>query len=155
GGGGGLEEVLRAGHGLPRRHRLRRRRLADRPQAPASAPRRGGFGGSHRHDRRRRGAGHPRPIEGGAMTATEEPTLYDVLEVAPEASLDELRAAVERARETYGPDSIAVYALVGEGQLDDVRAKLDEAAAVLLDPARRASYDRSIGRPGTSTLWAE
>src|SRR5215472_17171488 len=89
------------------------------------------------------------------MTATEEPTLYDVLEVEPEASLDELRAAVERARETYGPESLAVYALVGEEQIDDVRARLDEAAAVLLDPARRATYDRSIGRPGTSTLWAE
>ena len=89
------------------------------------------------------------------MTATEEPTLYDVLEVEPEASLDELRAAVARARETYGPDSLAVYALVGEEQLDEVRARLDEAAAVLLDPARRATYDRSIGRPGTSTLWAE
>jgi hypothetical protein len=89
------------------------------------------------------------------MTATEEPTLYDVLEVAPEASLDELRAAVERARETYGPESVAVYALVGEEQLDEVRARLDEAAAVLLDPARRATYDRSIGRPGTSMLWAE
>jgi len=90
------------------------------------------------------------------MTATtEEPTLYDVLEVEPEASLDELRAAVERARETYGTESLAVYALVDETQLDEVRAKLDEAAAVLLDPTRRASYDRSIGRFGTSTLWAE
>jgi hypothetical protein len=89
------------------------------------------------------------------MTATEEPTLYDVLEVEPEASLDELRAAVDRARETYGPESLAVYALVSEGQLDELRAKLDEAAAVLLDPARRASYDRSIGRLGAATLWAE
>jgi helix-turn-helix protein len=89
------------------------------------------------------------------MTATEEPTLYDVLEVEPEASLDELRAAVDRARETYGSESLAVYALVSEGQLDELRAKLDEAAAVLLDPARRASYDRSIGRIGPATLWAE
>ncbi|MGZ5957255.1 MAG: J domain-containing protein, partial [Myxococcaceae bacterium] len=89
------------------------------------------------------------------MTATEEPTLYDVLEVDPASSLDELRAAVERARETYGPESLAVYALVDEEQIEELRAKLDEAAAVLLDPVRRASYDRSIGRIGPSTLWAE
>ncbi len=89
------------------------------------------------------------------MTATEEPTLYDVLEVDPASSLDELRAAVERARETYGQESLAVYALVDEGQLQGLRAKLDEAAAVLLDPARKASYDRSIGRLGPATLWDE
>ncbi|HUM09498.1 MAG TPA: helix-turn-helix transcriptional regulator [Myxococcaceae bacterium] len=89
------------------------------------------------------------------MTATEEPTLYDVLEVDPASSLDELRAAVERARETYGQESLAVYALVDEDQLEELRARLDEAATVLLDPARRASYDRSIGRIGPATLWAE
>ncbi len=89
------------------------------------------------------------------MTATDAPTLYDVLEVDPASSLDELREAVERARETYGPDSLAVYALVDEEQIGELRAKLDEAASVLLDPARRASYDRSIGRIGPSTLWAE
>ncbi|HET9158768.1 MAG TPA: helix-turn-helix transcriptional regulator [Myxococcaceae bacterium] len=89
------------------------------------------------------------------MTATEEPTLYDVLEVDPASSLDELRAAVERARETFGTESLAVYALVDEDQLGELRARLDEAAEVLLDPARRATYDRSIGRIGPATLWAE
>jgi hypothetical protein len=89
------------------------------------------------------------------MTATEEPTLYDVLEVDPASSIDELRAAVERARETFGTESLAVYALVDEEQLGELRARLDEAEEVLLDPTRRASYDRSIGRIGPATLWAE
>ena len=89
------------------------------------------------------------------MTVTEEPTLYDVLEVDPSSSIDELRAAVERARETFGTESVAVYALVDEEQLGELRARLDEAEEVLLDPARRATYDRSIGRLGPATLWAE
>ncbi|HET6984891.1 MAG TPA: helix-turn-helix domain-containing protein [Myxococcaceae bacterium] len=89
------------------------------------------------------------------MTVSEEPTLYDVLEVDPESSIDELRAAVERARETYGPESVAVYALVEEGQIEELRAKLDEAEEVLLDPVRRVAYDRSIGRLAPATLWAE
>lgn len=89
------------------------------------------------------------------MTATEEPTLYDVLEVDPASSIDELRAAVERARETFGTESLAVYALVDEEQLGELRARLDQAAEVLLDPARRATYDRSIGRIGPATLWTE
>src|SRR6185503_14085940 len=69
--------------------------------------------------------------------------------------IDELRAAVERARETFGTESVAVYALVDEEQLGELRARLDEAEEVLLDPARRATYDRSIGRLGPATLWAE
>ena len=103
------------------------------------------------------------------MTVTEEPTLYDVLEVDPASSIDELRAAVDRARETFGKsggaqavgaltfgtESVAVYALVDEDELGELRARLDEAADVLLDPARRARYDRSIGRIGPATLWAE
>ena len=89
------------------------------------------------------------------MIGTDAATLSDVLEVEPEASLDELRAAVERARETFGPESIAVYALVDESKLDELRTRLAQAAEVLLDPGRRASYDRSIGRIGPSTLWAE
>jgi len=89
------------------------------------------------------------------MTVSEEPTLYDVLEVDPGSSHEELRAAVERARDTYGTESLAVYALVDEDRLGELRAKLEQAAEVLLDPARRASYDRSIGRIGASTLWAE
>jgi hypothetical protein len=71
------------------------------------------------------------------MTATEEPTLYDVLEVDPASSLDELRAAVDRARETFGTESLAVYALVDEDQLGELRARLDAAAEVLLTRARR------------------
>src|SRR5262249_61439989 len=103
-----------------------------------------------------RGAGGTRPAEGRRpMIATEETTLYDVLEVVPASSIDELRAAVDRARETFGTESLAVYALVDEEQLGELRARLDEAAEVLLDPARRATYDRSIGRLGPATLWAE
>jgi Helix-turn-helix domain/DnaJ domain len=89
------------------------------------------------------------------MTSVEEQTLYDVLEVEPRATVEEIRAAHARAAETFGPESIAVYALVDEEQVDALRDRLAEAAEVLLDPARRASYDRSIGLAGPGTLWEE
>ena len=156
GGGGGLEEVLRPGHGLPGGDRLRRLGMADGPEAPAAAGGCRGVGGGREPHGGGRGAGRARPAEVlRPMTVTEEPTLYDVLEVDPTSSIDELRAAVDRARETFGTESLAVYALVDEEQLGELRARLDEAAEVLLDPARRASYDRSIGRIGPATLWAE
>jgi len=89
------------------------------------------------------------------MTTVEEQTLYDVLEVEPRASVEEIRAACARAEEAFGPESIAVYALVDDAQVEAVRERLAEAAEVLLDPARRASYDRSIGLQGPGTLWEE
>src|SRR5262249_11607526 len=153
GGGGGVEEVLRAGHGLPRVDRLRRLGLADGAEAASAAGRRGRIAGGLESHRGGRGSGRARSTEVcGSMTVSEEPTLYDVLEVDPESSIDELRAAVERARETYGPDSVAVYALVDEGQIEELRARLDEAGEGLLDPAGRATYDRPISRLAPGTL---
>jgi len=89
------------------------------------------------------------------MTTVEEQTLYDVLEIEPRASVEEIRAAHARAEEAFGPDSIAVYALVDDAQVEALRERLAEAAEVLLDPARRASYDRSIGLQGPGMLWEE
>jgi hypothetical protein len=89
------------------------------------------------------------------MTTVEEQTLYDVLEVEPRASVQEIRAAHARAAEAFGPDSIAVYALVDDAQVEALRERLAEAAEVLLDPTRRASYDRSIGLQGPGMLWEE
>ena len=89
------------------------------------------------------------------MTTVEEQTLYDVLEVEPRATVDEIRAAHARAAEAFGPESVAVYALVDDAQVEALRERLAEAAEVLLDPIRRASYDRSIGIQGPGMLWEE
>jgi hypothetical protein len=89
------------------------------------------------------------------MTSVAEETLYDVLEVEPRATVEEIRAAHARAEEAFGPESIAVYALVDDAQVEALRERLAEAAEVLLDPARRASYDRSIGLQGPGMLWEE
>jgi hypothetical protein len=86
---------------------------------------------------------------------SEEQTLYQVLDLHPRATAEEVRSAYIRALEMYGPESIAVYALVDEAQVEALRERLAEAADVLLDPARRAGYDRSLGLALPTTLWAE
>ena len=59
------------------------------------------------------------------------PTLYDLFDVAPSASAEEIRA-VWRAR-------------ISDLDPTDARfVRLNDAAGVLLDPARRAAYDASI-----------
>jgi Mce-associated membrane protein len=62
------------------------------------------------------------------------PTLYDVLGVSPDASRDEIRAAWRAAADRFEP---------GEGGAARFRL-FNEAAEVLLDPARRAEYDARL-----------
>jgi Mce-associated membrane protein len=59
------------------------------------------------------------------------PTWYDVLDVSPDASADEIRAAWRAAIADLDPT-------------DRRFAALNQAAEVLLDPARRAAYDAEL-----------
>lgn len=73
------------------------------------------------------------------------PTYYETLEVAPDASIEEIRAAWERLRRLLGPGSLAVYSLVEPAEADALLRRIDEAWAVLSDPDERRRYDASLG----------
>ncbi|MFL5346663.1 MAG: helix-turn-helix domain-containing protein [Hyalangium sp.] len=79
------------------------------------------------------------------MKPFEQQTYYELLEIPASAPETEIRAAYERAIETYSPDSVAVYTLVDPGQIDALRARLTEAMEILTDSDLRAEYDRMIG----------
>ena len=64
-------------------------------------------------------------------------SLYDVLDVEPTASDADIRAAWKQA--------------IADLEPADRRFRLlNQAAEVLLDPARRATYDRGLGAPEPS-----
>ena len=71
------------------------------------------------------------------MTSSTNPTWYDVLGVSRDASPAEIKAAWRDATDKFEPGS-------GAGQF----RMFNEAADVLLDPARRAEYDASLAAPG-------
>lgn len=76
------------------------------------------------------------------MATSSDPTWYDVLGIAPDATPGEVKAAWRNATDKFEPGS-------GSGQF----RMFNEAADVLLDPARRASYDAKLGadaRPGVA-----
>ncbi|WNZ65339.1 J domain-containing protein [Myxococcus sp. MxC21-1] len=81
------------------------------------------------------------------MKPFEQQTYYEILEVPVTAPKEEIRAAYERLTELYSPDSIAVYALVDEGQVDELRTRLAEALEILSDEELRAEYDKDLGLP--------
>jgi len=79
------------------------------------------------------------------MKSFREQTYYELLEVQHSATAEEVRAALNRALELCAPDSVALYALVDDGQAEALRGRLQDAGRVLLDPAARAGYDRMLG----------
>lgn len=72
---------------------------------------------------------------------------HDLLEVERGATDEDIRRAYKRAREIYAPDALVSYSLFTPEALDHVRARLDEAYDVLLDPSRRRPYELSIFPP--------
>lgn len=80
------------------------------------------------------------------MKRLAEQTLYEILEVPPDASTEAIAAAVERARMLYGPGSLATYTLMTPDESALLARRIEEARETLLDPELRPLYDEEIGR---------
>lgn len=77
------------------------------------------------------------------MKRVEEQSYYEILEVTPTATVKEIQKAYDRARETFSPDSMAVYSLFTEEEIKRIQAAIEEAYRVLMDEVLRKSYDTS------------
>ncbi|MDD5306699.1 MAG: helix-turn-helix domain-containing protein [Deltaproteobacteria bacterium] len=73
---------------------------------------------------------------------TENQNLYELLEIYPGASDEEVRRALKRVRDDFGAGSLAVRGACTEAERADYQRRSEEAHARLLDPARRRQYDR-------------
>ncbi len=78
------------------------------------------------------------------MRRVLEQSFYELLEIAPSATPEEIERAWERARVLYGPGSLAAYALLTPEVAGALARRVDEAFEVLLDPASRAAYDARL-----------
>ena len=76
--------------------------------------------------------------------AEPEKSLYDVLDVRPDASTDDINAAYQRLCQLLEPDALATYAMMDEAQRASRGAELDAAYAILADPEQRRLYDRNL-----------
>ncbi len=80
--------------------------------------------------------------------ATQEETLYHVLQVEPTASAKDIRKAYIRRMKKVHPDVSNSRDATEEAQ------RLNEAYSVLYDSARRAEYDRTLAAEGVSAKGA-
>lgn len=69
---------------------------------------------------------------------------YELLEISPSATPEEIERAWERARLLYGPRSLAAYSLLTPEVAAELAARIDQAFEVLLDPEARAAYDARL-----------
>lgn len=69
---------------------------------------------------------------------------YELLEVPPTASFEDIRRANRRVRDIYGAESIAISGLYDPASLEAVHRRLDVAYATLMDAAKRKDYDSEL-----------
>lgn len=69
---------------------------------------------------------------------------YDLLEIHPTASFEDIRRANRRIRDIYSPDSIAIAGLYDPASLEAAHRRIDLAYTTLMDAVRRREYDLAL-----------
>jgi len=87
----------------------------------------------------------PGAVRNPAAPGSGKPTLYECLNVAPNATKLAIRESYLRMKQTFGSGSAALYSLISEEEARSNMAVVEEAYRVLQDDVKRAEYDRSIG----------
>jgi flagellar biosynthesis protein FlhG len=85
---------------------------------------------------------------------TEDQSLYEVLEIDPGASDEDIRRAYKRSREMYTSESMVVSGLFSPERLAVVQSRIEEAYEALLDPEKKKSHDLKLfpdGIPARAT----
>lgn len=78
------------------------------------------------------------------MKHLEKLNFYEILEVSPNSSQGEIREAYERVKKTYSRDSIAIYSLLDENEIEEMSWLIEKAYETIGNEKRRRDYDRSL-----------
>jgi flagellar biosynthesis protein FlhG len=76
---------------------------------------------------------------------------YDLLEVPPTASFEDIRRANRRLRDIYGAESVVISGLYDAATLEAVHRRFDLAYTTLMDAAKRKDYDMELFPDGIPT----
>lgn len=74
----------------------------------------------------------------------EELNFYELLEVSPSASSQEIHRAYERIRRVYEPNSIALYSLFTPEETAAIHQRIEEAYRTLVYEDNRKRYDAKL-----------
>jgi curved DNA-binding protein CbpA len=80
------------------------------------------------------------------MHLNDDPlSLYDVLELTPDATPQEIRSAYLRLKSAYGKDNIAHYTVFSREETEKMLQNIENAYITLSNPERRRNYDQNQG----------
>jgi DnaJ-class molecular chaperone len=81
----------------------------------------------------------------------EELNAYEILNISPSASQQEIAAAYRVAKTAYDIGALASYGLASEDERRTMQGKIEEAYHTLRSTRRRQSYDRRTLRHETAS----
>lgn len=90
------------------------------------------------------GSGAMAPLDDTRGDVLPSDSHYELLEVPPTASFEDIRRANRRIRDIYGAESIAISGLYDPASLEAVHRRLDLAYTTLMDAAKRKDYDMEL-----------
>ena len=80
------------------------------------------------------------------MHLNDEPlSLYDVLELTPDATPQEIRSAYLRLKSSYSKDNIAHYTVFSREETEQMLQNIENSYLTLSNPERRKAYDHGQG----------
>jgi len=85
------------------------------------------------------------------MKPAPDRTLYERLDIAPDASPYEIRRAYRELHELYAEGSPGSYSFFTEEDRRAILTQLEDAYLVLIDPPSRSAYDRDLVSQGRMT----
>ncbi len=74
----------------------------------------------------------------------EDLNYYELLEVGPTATTQEIHKAYERVRRVYEPNSVALYSLFTPEEIAVIHQRIEEAYRTLLYEDNRRQYDETL-----------
>ncbi|MEW6681729.1 MAG: helix-turn-helix domain-containing protein [Nitrospirota bacterium] len=78
------------------------------------------------------------------MKPFREQNFYELLEVAPDASYEQLARAYATVKRTFSHNSLGAHSLFDANERSELLKRLDEAWHTLSNPEQRARYDREV-----------
>jgi curved DNA-binding protein CbpA len=79
------------------------------------------------------------------MLSIDQATHYDILDIKPDASPNQIREAYLRAKSAYHKESAALYALISTEEREQMIHLIEQAYKILSNPQRRQEYDQQHG----------
>ena len=86
------------------------------------------------------------------MSDRIDQTYYEILGVSSDAPPNEIQMAYRRAKETYSPDSPALYSMFTADEAKDLLLLIEEAYTTLSNQSLRMSYDQNLGGQNNEPL---